>query len=88
MRAMKSVFLRAGHLTLWLLLGDGCTHYPDVRGDNHDARAWAQSEQQRDQEEHNRAKTDQARSPVATPDEDRVTSPPAPPPASRAGNGR
>jgi hypothetical protein len=73
--------LRTRALALCLLLGAGCTHYPDIRGDNPEARAWAESEQKREDEEHNRTRAQQAVDQKAMPDQDRAVLPPPPPPA-------
>ena len=77
---MKPSSWRTRKLALCLLLVEGCTHYPDIRGDNPEARAWAESEQKSEEEERNRTREEQAVDQKAVPDQDRAVLPPPPPP--------
>ncbi|MFI5306584.1 MAG: hypothetical protein ACHQ53_04480 [Polyangiales bacterium] len=81
---MRPSALRTREMALCLLLVGGCTHYPDIRGDNAAARAWAESEQKHEEEERNRTRSEQAADEKAIPDQDRAVLPPAPPPPAPA----
>jgi hypothetical protein len=59
----------------------GCTHYPDLRGEDPKAKAWVESERKREEQERNRAETRQTQLSRSGPDD--VPAPPPPPPRTK-----
>jgi hypothetical protein len=78
---MATAHTRSGSIALCLALSCGCTHYPDIKGDNPEARAWSESQRKQEEEERARTRNEQARDQKAIPDPDHAALPP-PPPAS------